>query len=150
MTIRRELKRIIHERQKKTGESYTAARAHVMRERAARLGLDASAHGSVRADAVVLKVNRSSARVRIQGEEGQVTFRSSNVWNVVPGQLVTLVVANRWTWRDDVYASGRIESPRIAVEEMGLEPLPLRGGELEDPPPSPTAVRIPMRRSGES
>jgi hypothetical protein len=43
MTAQRDLKRIIRERQKKTGESYTASRAHVMRDRAARLGLDAGA-----------------------------------------------------------------------------------------------------------
>ncbi len=132
MTTRRDLKRIIRERQEKTGESYTGARAHVMRERAALLGLDAHPSESMNADAVVLKVNRSSARVRILGEEGQVTFRSGDVWDVVPGHLVTLLIETRWTWRDDAYASGRMESPRIAVEKLRLEPLPLSGGELED------------------
>ncbi|MGH9391097.1 MAG: hypothetical protein ACRD1Z_15895, partial [Vicinamibacteria bacterium] len=132
MTTRRDLKRIIRERQKKTGESYTGARAHVMRERAALLGLVAPTRESMRADAAVLKVNRSSARVRILGEERQVTFRSGDVWDVMPGHLVTLVIETRWTWRDDTYASGRIESPRIAVDKLCLEPLPLRGGELED------------------
>jgi hypothetical protein len=34
MTVKRDLKSIIRERQQKTGESYTTARAHVMRERA--------------------------------------------------------------------------------------------------------------------
>ena len=38
MTTHRDLKRIIRERQSKTGESYTAARSHVMRERATLLG----------------------------------------------------------------------------------------------------------------
>lgn len=38
MTTHRDLKRIIRERQSKTGESYAAARSHVMRERAALLG----------------------------------------------------------------------------------------------------------------
>lgn len=135
MTIRRDLKRIIRERQKKTGESYTAARVHVMQERAALLGLDPEASGSaeaLRADAVVLKVNRLSARVRILGEQGQVTFRSRDVWNVAPGHLVTLAIQKRWIWHDDAYASGRMESPRIAIEELGLDPLPLSGGELED------------------
>jgi hypothetical protein len=35
MTAHRDLKRIIRERQSKTGESYTAARVHVMHECAA-------------------------------------------------------------------------------------------------------------------
>ena len=135
MTAHKDLKRIIRERQKKTGESYTAARAHVMRERAALLGLDTddqATNVSRRVDAVVLKVNEQSARVRILGEDGQVTFRSSDLWEVVPGHLVTLVIAKRWTWREHAYASGRIENPRIDVEKLGLEPLPLLGGELQD------------------
>jgi hypothetical protein len=135
MTAHRDLKRIIRERQKKTGESYTASRAHVMRDRAALLGLEADAPAMsepLRVDAAVLKVNRQSARVRIVAETGQVTFRSPDVWRVVPGHLVTLVIERRWTWRDDAYASGRIENPRIDVAKLGLEPLPLEDGELDD------------------
>lgn len=135
MTAHRDLKNIIRERRKKTGESYTAARAHVLRDRAALLGLEAQppTHTEpVRADAVVFKLNQQSARVRIAGEHGQVTFRSRDVWQVVPGHLVTLVIEKRWTWHDDAYASGKIENPRIDVAKLGLEPLPLEGGELED------------------
>jgi hypothetical protein len=110
MTAHRDLKRIIRDRQKKTGESYTAARAHVMRERAALLGPhqdSAESASRVRADAAVLKVNQQSARVRILGEDGQVTFRSKDVCDVVPGHVVTLVIEKRWTWHDHAYASGR-------------------------------------------
>jgi hypothetical protein len=135
MTTHRDLKRIIRERQKKTRESYTAARAHVLRNQAALFGLDTAPPaiiGSVRVDAAVLKVNAQSARVRILGDEGQVTFRSGDVCDVVPGHLVTLVVERRWTWRGDAYASGRIENPRLDIAKLGLEPLALDGGELED------------------
>jgi tetratricopeptide (TPR) repeat protein len=106
-----------------------------MRDRAARLGLDAGAPAMsepLRVDAAVLKVNRQSARVRILGETDQVTFRSPDAWSVVPGHLVTLVIERRWTWRNDAYASGRIENPRIDVAKLGLEPLPLGDGELDD------------------
>jgi hypothetical protein len=135
MTAHRDLKRIIRDRQLKTGESYTAARIHVMLDRAALLGLDSEPPATAqpgRLDAVVLKVNRQSARVRILGEGGQVTFRSGDTWDIVPGHLVTLIVERRWTWRDDAYASGRIENPRIDIAKLGLEPLPLDGGDLED------------------
>jgi hypothetical protein len=40
MTTHRDLKNIIRQGQSKTGESYAAARAHVMRERAQLLGLE--------------------------------------------------------------------------------------------------------------
>lgn len=135
MTTHRDLKRIIRERQSKTGESYTAARSHVLRERAALLGEtqeDPVAHEPVRLDAAVLKVNQQSARVRVLGEVGQITFRSADIGEIVPGHLVTLAIEKRWTFRGDDYASGRIENPRIAVEKLALEPLPLRDGGLSD------------------
>ncbi len=144
MTAHKHLKKIIHVRQQKTGESYTAARAHVLRERVEILGeprgaapatLERAAPATLLplvADAVVLKVNRQSARVRILGEDGELTFRSGDVAEVVPGHLVTLVVERRWTWLGGAYANGQMENPRIAVEQLGLAPLPLQGGELED------------------
>ena len=101
MTAQRDLKRIIRERQKKTGESYTAARTHVMRERAALLDLEpdtSKTTAPLRVDAAVLKVNRQSARVRILGEAGQITFRSGDVRDispVAPGHVVTLVIERR-------------------------------------------------------
>ena len=60
---------------------------------------DRSFKAVVRVDAVVWKVDRRSARVRILGENGQVTFRSGDVWDVVPGHLVTLAIDRRWTGR---------------------------------------------------
>ncbi len=134
MTAHKDLKHIIRDRQAKTGESYTAARAHVMRERASRLGLPPEPPpslapepifqaGPVRLDAAILKVDSRSARVRILGEPGQITFRSTDVWAVVPGHVVTLLIEKRWTWRGDAYASGRIENPRIDLPKLGLEPL---------------------------
>lgn len=133
MTAHRDLKRIIRNRQAKTGESYTAARAHVMRERAVVVGGDSNANQSAiptYVEAAVLKVNQQSLRVRLLSEQAQITFRTSDLRGVVPGHLVTLPIDRRWTWRGDEYASGRIENPRIAVEKLGLVPLPLKGGEL--------------------
>ena len=145
MTAHRDLKKIIRERQSKTGESYTAARVHVMRERAALLGLVAPkpiAEEPLCVDAAVLKINRQSARVRVSGESGELTFRSRDVGHIVPGHLVTLVIEKRWTWKGDDYASGRIENSRIDINELRLSPLPLRGGELVDL----RAVSEPYRR----
>jgi hypothetical protein len=145
MTAHRDLKRIIRERQSKTGESYTAARVHVMRERATLLGLvepEPIAEEPLCVDAAVLKINRQSARVRVSGESGELTFRSRDVWDIVPGHLVTLVIEKRWTWKGDDYASGRIENPRIDIDKLGLPPLPLHGGDLVDL----RAVSEPYRR----
>ena len=146
MTAHRDLKKLIRERQAKTGESYTAARVHVMSQRAELLGLDtdpALMKPPSRVDAAVLKVNEQSARMRIFGELAQVTFRSTDLYGIVPGHIVTLVVEKRWLWRGDPYATGRIENPRIDVPRLGLAPLPLEGGEPEDVASHAEPYRLP-------
>ena len=80
---RDDLKRIIRERQSKTGESYTAARSYVMRERTVLLGHTDEGPVAVeplRLDAAVLKVNQQSARVRSLGETGQNDVPFSGHW----------------------------------------------------------------------
>lgn len=57
---------------------------------------------------------------------GEVTFRSGDTWQVVPGHVVTLCLERRWVWRDAAYASGSIQDPRIDVSRIGLVPLPLQ------------------------
>lgn len=133
MTAHRDFKNIIRERQAKTGESYTAARRHVARARAELLGLAADESTGVakeRADAVVIKVNDRSARVRVLGEDGEITFRSSDACDLVPGHIATLVVKKRWTWKGDAYASGDVESSKLDVARLGLTPLAFTGGDL--------------------
>lgn len=171
MTTKRDLKSIIRERQHKTGESYTAARVHVMRERAQRLGIPDEPHAAklqasephateppaievevvepettepeitgpqigqpqVRLEAAVLKVGTmSTARIRILGGDEQITLRSHDVFALAPGQIITLRVEKRWKYRGDAYVSGKIERARVDVGKLGLEPLPLSGGDLVD------------------
>src|SRR5690242_14716686 len=59
-------------------------------------------------------------------------FRSPDVLRVVPGQVAHLVLEKRWTWRGDEYATGRVQDVRIDIAKLGLDPLPLEGGELDD------------------
>jgi tetratricopeptide (TPR) repeat protein len=132
MTADKKLKSIIRERQKKTGESYTAARANVIRARVDVLGLTddlSRTEQQKKIEAIVLKVNHRSVRVRIPSEDVSATLRTSNASEVVPGHVVTLAVKKRWSWRGHYYASGAIEDPRINVAALGLTPLPLRAFE---------------------
>ncbi len=140
MTAHKELKTIIRARQRKTGESYTAARVHVMHTRNELLGLADATTLPVAGpplEGIVIKVNRQSARVRIPAEDIQITVRSTDAPQVVPGHVVTLVLSKRWTWRGDRYASGQMLDPHIDVAKLGLTPLPLRrsSGVPEQLPP---------------
>ena len=136
MTAHRDLKNIIRDRQRKTGESYTAARRHVLQAQAELLGVAAEPAAPMaspqRCEAAILKVNDRSVRARILGESEQLTFRAGDMWTAVPGQIATLIIKERWTWRGDAYASGNIESAYIDAAKLGLVPLPLHGGELDD------------------
>jgi hypothetical protein len=135
MTAKRDFKSIIRDRQHKTGESYMAARAHVLRERNRLLGIadePATTQVPIRVDAAVLAVGSSTARIRILGEEAPITLRAGGASELVPGQIVTLKLEKRWIFHGHPYASGRIERARIDIAALGLVPLPLGGGELQD------------------
>lgn len=152
MTNHRELKDRVRRRMEITGESYAAARAHVMKARAQHLGLESTsatdqarpseANPAItaktveslpeRVEAIVLKVNERSARVRILGEPGEVTLRAGTLDLVVPGHVITVSLKRRWRWRGDAYASGTIEARRIDIDALGLVPLPVRDFGLMD------------------
>ncbi|HEX4418019.1 MAG TPA: tetratricopeptide repeat protein [Kofleriaceae bacterium] len=137
MTTKKDFKSIVRDRQRKTGESYTAALAHVQRERARLLGVpeevSTAPPAPARVEAAVLKVgHKSTARIRVLGEHEQITLRSRDVWRLAPGQIITLRIEKRWTFRGDAYASGKIEAATVDIARLGLDPLPLRGGELAD------------------
>lgn len=137
MTTNRDFKSLVRDRQRKTGESYTAALAHMKRERARLLGAPEGgspvAAAPTRVDAAVLKVgHNSTARIRLLGEAAHTTLRSRDVWRIAPGQIITVRLDKRWTFRGDSYASGTIDATTLDIARLGLEPLPLSGGELED------------------
>ena len=125
MTARKDLKKHIRARQEKTGESYTAARAHFLRCRDAEIAVPAPR--TDRITAIVLKTTMQSIRVRIPGEDVSITLRTSgwDAMRVVPGQFVEVTLTKRWTWREDAYASGTLERIWTDVPALGLEPLPL-------------------------
>jgi hypothetical protein len=128
MTSHRDLKDRIRARQRETGESYTAARGNVLREREALLGAALQTQASERCEAVVLKVNERSLRVRPVDGDAHITLRTDAAWKVVPGQIATVILNRRWVWRGDEYAAGRLEAARTDILALSLEPLPLRGG----------------------
>lgn len=136
MTAKKDLKTRIHERQQKTGESYTAARAHVLRMRAELFAIPVDtgtrAASIGRSDAGVLSVHPEGVRVRILDDRSEWIFHPRNRPELVPGHVATLAVDKRWTWAGQTHGSGRLEDLRIDVARLGLEPLPLSGGHLED------------------
>lgn len=130
MTTRSDLKKRVRDRQAKTGESYTTARAHVTNA----LNPSTKAAGTERVTAVVLKCNDKSVRLRVRGERGTVTLRCGtfDAARLKPAQLVEATFTKRWSWRDDAYASGGIHKAWFDAKALDLEPLALRADGLWD------------------
>lgn len=135
MTDQRTFKRRVRARMAQTGERYTEARAAMFELSPAA----EPAAVAARMEAVVLRRNARSLRVRILGESGEVTLRLSNATYVVPGQIVKVAVRKRWTHRGFPYAAGALESVDIDVARLDLVPLPTERqttwiwGEMDEP-----------------
>ena len=93
-------------------------------------------------DAAVLRRGARSARVRVLATGEELTVRARDLWHVMPGHVVTLVVERRSRKRGQVYAAGEVRGARIDVPALGLLPLgvhergpldtvPIRAGEPE-------------------
>lgn len=121
MTDQRTFKRRVRARMAQTGERYTVARAAMFERSPAAQPAAATAQ----IEAVVLRCNSRSLRVRILGESGEVTLRLSNATYVVPGQIVKVAVHKRWTHLGFPYAAGALESVDIDVARLDLVPLPI-------------------------
>lgn len=124
MTERKDLKKLVRAKMSASGESYAKARKSVMSE----LKREPEHEHSVPArplDVAVLKLNAQSARVRVLGEDGEVTLRGNELHLIVPGHIATVRFTRRWTYRGAEYATGIIEAAKLDIAALGLEPLPM-------------------------
>ena len=130
MTKQRDLKNRIRARQQKTGESYTTAHAHVLRAQQQLTG----GTKQVRLRAVVLRCMTQALRLRLDGEEHEVTLRTSDhdAWTTAPGQFIEVLVKRRWVHGGHPYMSGCIERTWTDVPALGLEPLAMVDHGIDD------------------
>lgn len=84
-------------------------------------------------DLVVLSVKERAARCRILGKDQVITFRASDIWNLVPGEIVTVKPRKTWRYGGHPYLSGAIERARLDVKALGLVPLRLESMGEWDP-----------------
>jgi len=82
---------------------------------------------------VVLAMKERAARCRILGTGREITLRPSELWNVIPGEVVTVRPRKQWSYAGHPYVSGEIEKSRIDIPVLGLTPLRLRDEGMWDP-----------------
>jgi len=74
---------------------------------------------------VALAVKERAARCRLLGSKRVITLRASRLWDVAPGEIVTVKPRKQWRFAGHPYLSGEIESTRLDVATLGLVPLQL-------------------------
>jgi hypothetical protein len=82
---------------------------------------------------VVLSIEERAAWCRLLGTEKTITLRSSGLWKVVPGEIITIRPPKAWRYAGHPYLSGDIEGMRLDVAALGLVPLRLEPCGTWDP-----------------
>ena len=82
---------------------------------------------------IVVSVKETAARCRVLETQETFTLRARGLWEVVPGEIVTVQPRKRWTYAKHSYLSGDIVASRIDVPALGLVPLRLEGHGVWDP-----------------
>ena len=82
---------------------------------------------------IALSVKDRAARCRLLGSDRAITLRASRLWDVVPGEIVTVKPRKQWSYAGHPYLSGDIESSRLDARALGLVPLRLEAMGTWDP-----------------
>jgi hypothetical protein len=92
------------------------------------------------AELIVLGVKkREAARCRLLGQDKELTLRTSGLWNVAPGEIVTVMPKKHWSYAGHPYLSADITGTRFDLAALNLTPLKLTDEGMWDPKmPMPT------------
>lgn len=84
-------------------------------------------------DLAVWAVKGQNARCRIPKTNQEITLRASGLWDIVPGEIITVEPSKAWSYAGHPYLSGKILRSRLNIPELGLSPLELKPEGTWDP-----------------
>ena len=76
---------------------------------------------------------RDAARCRLLGRDKELTLRTSGLWDVVPGEIVTVMPKKHWSYAGHPYLSADIAATRVDIVALNLTPLKLSDEGIWDP-----------------
>jgi len=86
------------------------------------------------AELIVLGIKKQeAARCRLLGADKELTLRTSGLWNVAPGEIVTVMPKKHWSYAGHPYLSGDITATRFDLTALNLVPLKLNDFGMWDP-----------------
>jgi len=84
-------------------------------------------------DLIVLGIKGETARCRVLKSGKELTLRSGDVWDAVPGEIVTVNPRKHWSYAGHPYLSGEIANTRFDLAALGLTPLKLKDCGMYNP-----------------
>ncbi len=76
-------------------------------------------------DLIALAVKGNAISCRILGKNCVLTLRPTGGWEVVPGEILTVMPQKKWLYAGHPYLSGEIKAWRLDIQALGLTPLRL-------------------------
>jgi len=81
----------------------------------------------------VLGVRQKAARCRVLASGHELTLRAGGLWNVVPGQIITVQGRKQWRHAGHPYLSGEVTTTRLDIAALSIQPLRLNPMGTWDP-----------------
>ncbi len=83
---------------------------------------------------IVLGIKKQeAARCRLLGADKELTLRTSDLWNVAPGEIVTVMPKKHWSFAGHPYLAADITGARFDLAALDLAPLKLKDEGVWDP-----------------
>jgi len=82
---------------------------------------------------IAVAVKGNAVSCRIPGKDRVITLRPTRLWDVVPGEIVSVAPRKQWSYTRHPYLSGEIKSRRLDISALGLRPLKLKQIGMWDP-----------------
>jgi len=85
-------------------------------------------------DLIVLGVKSGNARCKVLATDKEITLRAAGgVWNIAPGEIITVDPIKHWSYAGHPYLSGEITGFRQDIPALHLTPLALADQGMWDP-----------------
>ena len=107
-----------------------AASAHSQRRRETK---DGYLNLSSPVELIVVSLKKKAARCRLPGSGSLLTLRTGRSWDLVPGEIVTVLPRKQWRYAGQPCLSGEFMSARLDVAVLRFVPLRLERRDTWDP-----------------
>ena len=82
---------------------------------------------------IAVAVKGNAVSCRIPGKDRVITVRPTGLWDVAPGEIISVAPRKQWSYARHPYLSGETKSRRLDITALGLTPLKLKEKGIWDP-----------------